>query len=330
MKLTEPKEFSGQISKQLGLYYTTGFQEDHKALSNGVFTEDEYVEQAGIVLDERLKLLKYARQNYREGLLFFYFSSTDLQSHMFWWDTKDKHPVRSMDKARKYFGHIHDLYRKIDSVMGEILSVYGDDSTVIALSDHGFADFGRQFALNTWLRENEYIQPTNTSGLFMNPDWGNTKAYGMGINGLYLNLKGRERYGVVDPQDKDRLLDELSNRLLDVKDDNGRTVIKAARRSDQIYSGPELAFAPDIIIGYRRNYRASWKTCLGDMDNFIVADNDSAWSADHCADSSEVPGVLFANKRVVSESPKLTDLAPTILAQFGLKKPQQMTGRNVL
>lgn len=330
MKLTEPDDFSEQISKQLGLYYTTGFQEDHKALSNGIFTEDEYVEQAGIVLDERLTLLKYARQNYREGLLFFYFSSTDLQSHMFWWNTNDKHPVRSMDRAKKYFSHLHDIYRRLDSVLGEILSAYGDEATVMVLSDHGFANFGRQFAVNTWLRENGYIQPSNTSGLLSDPDWGNTTAFGMGINGLYLNLKGRERYGVVDQQDKDRLLNELVNRLGDVKDDNGRPVIKAARRSDEIYSGPELEFAPDIIIGYRRGYRASWATCLGDMDDFILADNDSAWSADHCSDSTEVPGVFFANKRIISESPNLTDLAPTILAEFGLKKPQQITGKNVL
>ena len=84
-----------------GLFYTTGFQEDHKALSNGVFSDDEFVRQADMVLDERLKLLEYALENYDDGLLFFYFSSSDLQSHMLWWDSDAKHPTRSAAEAQE-------------------------------------------------------------------------------------------------------------------------------------------------------------------------------------------------------------------------------------
>jgi len=84
LQITEPPEFIKEISNSLGLFYTTGFQEDHKALSNGVFTEDEFITQAGIVLEERLNLLNYAMDNYDDGLLYFYFSSTDLQAHMLW------------------------------------------------------------------------------------------------------------------------------------------------------------------------------------------------------------------------------------------------------
>ncbi|MHC4364348.1 MAG: alkaline phosphatase family protein, partial [Planctomycetota bacterium] len=89
LSITEPPEFIEEISDKLGLFYTTGFQEDHKALSNKVFTEAEFAFQSGIVLEERLNLLNYALENYDDGLLFFYFSSTDLQAHMFWWDSED-------------------------------------------------------------------------------------------------------------------------------------------------------------------------------------------------------------------------------------------------
>jgi len=329
IRLTEPEGFSRQISEKLGLFYTTGFQEDHKALSNGIFADDEYIAQAGIVLEERLNLLKYARENYRDGLLFFYFSSTDLQAHMLWWNSDDKHPVRSMEQAKKCFAHLQDVYRRMDAVIGDLLATYGDDATILVLSDHGFANFGRQFALNAWLRENGYIRPANATGLLSDVDWGSTTAFGLGINGLYLNLKGREKYGIVDPSQKSELLNELVARLESLRDDNGKSVIKKVRRSDQIYSGQETALAPDLIVGYRRGYRASWATCLGDMDNFILADNDAAWSADHCCDSSEIPGVLFANKPVKAESPSLVDLAPTILAEFGIATPSSMTGANV-
>ncbi|MHC4585633.1 MAG: alkaline phosphatase family protein, partial [Planctomycetota bacterium] len=197
LQITEPPEFIKEISDRMGLFYTTGFQEDHKALSNEVFTDEEYRIQAGMVLQERLKLLEYALENYDDGLLFFYFSSTDLQSHMFWWDSDLKHPTRSSEDAKKCFLHIHKLYHKLDSVVGDILRRYGDKATIIVMSDHGFANFKRQFNLNTWLRENGYLYPPNSTGILRNVDWSRTRAYGLGINGLYLNLKGRERDGIV-------------------------------------------------------------------------------------------------------------------------------------
>jgi len=83
-----------------------------------------------------------------------------------------------------------------------------------------------------------------------------------------------------------------------------------------------------LIIGYYRDYRASWATCLGDMTEQILLDNDSAWSADHCADVSEVPGVLFSNRPIAASVPSLVDLAPSILTEFGLKVPSSMEGKN--
>jgi bisphosphoglycerate-independent phosphoglycerate mutase (AlkP superfamily) len=61
----------------------------------------------------------------------------------------------------------------------------------------------------------------------------------------------------------------------------------------------------------------------------VLLDNDSAWSADHCADAAEVPGVLFSNRPISATAPALVDLAPTILAEYGLRAPPSMEGRNV-
>jgi len=87
--------------------------------------------------------------------------------------------------------------------------------------------------------------------------------------------------------------------------------------------------APDLIVGYSRGYRASWATCLGDLTEEVLLDNDSAWSADHCADALEVPGVLLSNRPIRARAPSLVDLAPSILAEFGLPTPSAMTGRNM-
>jgi predicted AlkP superfamily phosphohydrolase/phosphomutase len=331
LRISEPEAFIKDVAARLGPFYTTGFQEDHKARSNGIFSDDEFARQASIVLDERLALFEYAINNYDDGLLFFYFSSSDLQSHIFWWDSDDKHPIRSDPEARVRYEHVKRLYQKLDTVIGDLIDRYGHTATIIVMSDHGFANFGRQFNLNSWLRDLGYLGPRECSSIMRDVDWSTTTAYGLGINGLYLNMKGRERDGIVEPGDqREALLVELKERLEAVTDFSGQRVIRGVYRSDQIYSGNATALAPDLIVGYARNYRASWATCLGDLTEDVLLDNDSAWSADHCADALEVPGVLFCNRSIGADAPSLVDIAPSILAEFGLPTPAQMVGKNVL
>ena len=330
--VSEPTHFASDIAKDLGLFYTTGFQEDHKARSNGIFMDDEYLKQATLVLDERLELLEYAVKNYEDGLLFFYFSSSDLQSHMFWWnaDENSNHPSRSTPEAQKYFAHIQQLYQRLDQVVGDLDDRYGSQATIIVMSDHGFANFGRQFNLNSWLRDFGFLNPSECSSILTNPDWSRTKAYGLGINGLYLNLKGRERDGIVEPgEEQEQLTRKLIARLQSVRDFDGKKVINKVYRADEIYQGAATTLAPDLIVGYARGYRASWATCLGELTPDVLMDNDSAWSADHCADALEVPGILCCNHKLTSESPSLIDIAPSILATYGLKTPSSMSGKNV-
>lgn len=332
-KISEPPDFVTRISDELGLFYTAGFQEDHKARSNRVFDDGEYLAQARYVLKERRTLLDYALRHFNDGLLFFYFSSTDLQAHIFWWDSDDPHPVRTPEQARAGHKIIEELYVEMDQLIGEVQTRIGD-ATLIIMSDHGFANFRRQFNLNTWLRDNGYIEPPTCRGLG-DPgrgrpvDWSRTRAYGLGLNGLYLNLKGRERDGIVDPSQRTALLDEITAKLLAVRDPkNGRSVIARVDRSDDVYPGPHQADAPDLIIGYHRDYRASWGTMIGQMTDEVLSDNDSAWSGDHCMAPDQVPGVLFSNRPLAAESPALIDVAPSILTLFGVEVPGEMTGRS--
>jgi predicted AlkP superfamily phosphohydrolase/phosphomutase len=330
MPISEPDSFVRDLSGRLGSFYTTGFQEDYNARKNNLFTDDEYLRQARLVLEERLALFDYALDDYDDGLLFFYFSSSDLQSHMFWWDSDEPHPTRNEAEVKKYFGHIHRLYRRLDQVIGDLWDRYGSRATILVLSDHGFANFGRQFNLNSWLRDLGYLGPAPCTSIRHDVDWSITTAYGLGINGLYLNLKGREPEGIVEPgAEAEEKLAELKERLEAVTDVNGRPVIRNAYRASEVYAGSATALAPDLIIGYRRGYRASWETCLGDLEPEYLSDNELAWSADHCADALEVPGVLFSSRPFRARSPALIDLAPSLLAEFGLPVPSVMTGRSI-
>jgi predicted AlkP superfamily phosphohydrolase/phosphomutase len=330
VQMAEPASFVKDISKDRGLFYTTGFQEDHKARTTGVFVDDEYLKQANMVLEERLALYEHALNDYDDGLLFFYFSSSDLQSHMFWWNSDAAHPTRSTDEAKKYFGHIHRLYQRLDQVVGDLLDRYGSKATLFVMSDHGFANFGMQFNLNSWLRSAGYLGPPECTSIMKDVDWSKTVAYGLGINGLYLNLKGRERDGIVEPGDMQQaLLAELIERLEALTDADGNRVIRNVYRADKIYSGNATALAPDLIVGYRKGFRASWATCLGDLTDEILFANDSAWSADHCADALEVPGILFSSRPFSKKDPSLVDMAPSILSEFGLSAPNTMSGKSI-
>jgi predicted AlkP superfamily phosphohydrolase/phosphomutase len=328
--ISEPPSFIQDVSRRLGLFPTAGFQEDYNTLKNGLFDGGEYRRQANMVLDDRLRLWEQALADYDDGLLFFYFSSSDLQSHMFWWTPGEEHPTRSQAEAAQYHGYVRSLYQRLDRVVGDLFDRYGASATIIVMSDHGFANFGRQFNLNSWLRDHGYLNPSNCTSVRTDADWSQTTAYGMGINGLYLNLKGREKDGNVEPGDADALKEELIRRLQAVRDFDDKPVIRGVYRADRIYSGPATEFAPDLIVGYHRGYRASWATTLGDLEEDVISVNDNAWSADHCADALEVPGVLWSNRPIVGENPSLVDLAPSILAYYGLAKPAQMVGRNIL
>jgi len=329
--ISEPPAFVKGIGDRLGAFYTTGFQEDHKALSNKIFNDDEYVRQAGMVLHERLALYEHALSDYDDGLLFFYFSSTDMQAHMLWWNSDDPHPYRSKPEAKHYNNHIHEIYERMDAIVGDLVKRHGDKAHIMIMSDHGFSNFRRQFNINTWLRDNGYLGPPDCTGVLDNSvDWRQTRVFGLGINSVYLNMKGREVYGIVEPgQEREQLLDELVLKLQEVRDVDGRPVIRTVYRSDKTYQGPSLKYAPDLVIGYHRDYRCSWEACLGGITEDMLLDNTSAWAADHCMDPVELPGVLFSNRPVASETADLTDLGPSILRHFGLPVPATMTGKNI-
>lgn len=325
---SEPPSFATEIAEAIGPYHTQGFAEAFNARKHKLLSDEEYHVQADLILDESLRMMDYALDRFEDGVLFFYFSSTDLQAHIFWWDSDAKHPIRTAEAAKKYMGVIENLYVRMDEALARCRAKLGEDVTYVVMSDHGFANFGRCVGLCTWLRKEGYLVAQR--GVVVDADWSKTRAYGLGLNGLYLNLKGREKHGIVDPREKDALLAEITEKLLALEDPiNGEKVIKQIYRTEECYSGPEAKNAPDLIIGYARNYRASWNTCLGDFDAEVVFDNENAWSADHCIAHDLVPGIVLSNRRIEMEAPALIDLAPTLLSEYGVDVPEQMTGRNI-
>lgn len=336
LPISTPKSYSKQLSEEVGEFYTQGIAEDTKALSGAVLDDKEYLEQAREVLAEHRRIFDAEFPKFHEGMFFFYFSSLDLNSHMFWRLMDPSHPGYNAALAEQNAAAIEWFYQQIDEVLGEVLPKVDANTTLLVVSDHGFAPYYRSFNLNTWLVQNGYIVMKNdgtadSSEPLANVDWSKTRAYGLGLNGLYINLRGRERDGIVAAgAEEDALIKELSDKLLAEKDPKtGLPVITRMDRASVVYQGPYATSGPDLLVGYNRGYRAGWQTILGAFPPDIMEDNLNPWSGDHCMDSSLVPGVVLSNEKIVAEKPALTDIAPTIFAEFGIAKPKQLTGASI-
>jgi predicted AlkP superfamily phosphohydrolase/phosphomutase len=310
--------------------------EDTKALSTGILDDHEYLEQALFVLEERLRLYDYELNRFESGFLFFYFSSLDLNSHMFWRTLDPQHPLYEKEHQKEFGWVIPHIYDRMDEVIGKALARCDDDTLLMVMSDHGFTSFRRGFNLNTWLLNQGYAEMLDPlsqeeTEFFNNIAWDGTKAYGLGINSLYLNMAGREAEGIVTPGEaSNRLIQELSKKLLDVTDPlTGEKVIARVYHPNRVYSGPFQGKAPDLVLGYNRHYRSSWSTILGEYPLEEFVDNDDKWSGDHCMAHVFLPGIFLCNQKFQHRVPALYDLAPSILDAFGLKKPEDMIGKTI-
>ena len=127
------------------------------------------------------------------------------------------------------------------------------------------------------------------------------------------------------PEEREALAREIAGSLKNWKDpQNDALVVTQPLIREEVYTGPHVDAAPDILVGYARGYRASWATGTGKVPAVLLEDNDREWSGDHCMDASIVPGVLLVNRTLKSDEASLRDLSGTILRYFGIAPPESM------
>lgn len=320
LPISQPSCYAVYLAKLVGLYATAGLAEDTWALNEGVLDERGFLEQAWSIHREREAMFLGALERTRHGVVACVFDASDRIQHMFY---------RKADGAA-----IEDMYRRMDELVGKTLRHADGRTAVFVLSDHGFRAFRRGVNLNTWLLRNGYLALKNGRSeggrYFEGVDWSRTRAYTVGLAGLYLNLKGREAQGIVEPgAEALALTEELIAKLTGLPD-AGAVAIRSVYASRSLYHGPYIDAAPDLIVGYNDGYRTSWDAAVGKTGAAVIEDNDKAWSGDHCVDPPLVPGVLFSNLPVRAEDPGIEDMAATALALFGIPRPAWMEGKCVL
>lgn len=332
LPVSHPSFYAAYLAKLFGTFSTLGMAEDTWALNEGVISEQNFLDQAYLLLEEREAMFRNAMEKTRRGVVACVFDTSDRIQHMFY---RYLHSNGAHDGASAvaFGGTIEEMYKKMDNLVG-LASSYADDKTALfVLSDHGFCSFRRGINLNSWLRDNGYLVLQNgareSGPYFRGVDWSRTKAYAVGLAGFYINLKGREAGGTVAPGDEAELLKrELIRRLANLFDDECNEVgIRTVYATSDLYKGPYAAEAPDLIVGYNDGYRTSWDAAVGQVTAHVFEDNRKAWSGDHCVDPMLVPGVFFSNRRVEADNPGIEDMAPTALSLFGLEPPRWMEGK---
>lgn len=333
MPIAHPLVYSTYLAKAQGSFATLGLAEDTWALNEKILEDPGFLHQCVEADEEREVMFFDALSKVKRGMVCCVFDGTDRIQHMFWRYIDPDHPAHEGFGKTRLREAIPELYERMDRLVGKTMAACTDpDTLLMVISDHGFKGFRYGIDLNRWLIENGYMvlkeEPRGRRYL-ATVDWSKTRAYAQGLAGIFLNIEGREAHGIVpDGVEGNALRDEICEKLTGLVDPRHDAVaINRAYNTRKCYRGPYTEAAPDIICGYNDNYRVSWEAAVGDVTDAVFHDNLKAWSGDHCVDPRIVPGILFSNRAIETEKPRLFDLGPTVLDLFGIAVPKHMDGQ---
>lgn len=345
LPLTYPQGLAKQIWQD-NPYKTIGWACDTWSISSGLMDEQHFLADMNQTVDRFEELMTQFLAQSDHDLFVQVFSFTDRIGHVMWryWDAE--HPMHKAEHAAQYQQAIRDAYQRMDRIVGRALDLVDlDQTTFVVCSDHGFASFRHNFNYNTWLVENGYMKlKTNVLGVpmklddlansstpFSAVDWKNTKAYALGLGMVFINLEGREPQGSVAAADYEALCNELREKLeayVDPK--NGLKPVSRVFLRNEMYSAYDADVTPDIRVATAHPYRVSWDTTLGGMPAEITTDNMQNWSGDHCSMNPEdVKGILFTSVPLLTDSPRMVDMCPSILKKMGVDFGNELDGEVV-
>lgn len=336
--ISSPPEYAGELAGELGTFYTSGMPEDHSGLINGRIDEAAFLAQCEQVLQQREAMMLHELDRFDDGFFFCLFDTPDRIQHLFWRFGEPDHPANKLHGMEPLGGVIREHYRRCDEIVGKVLDYVDGQTLLIVLSDHGCGSFRRGVHLNTWLHEQGLLalrgghRPGRDAGdMLREVDWPRTKAYALGLSGVYLNLEGREAEGTVSAEEAQPLKEKIAAGLAGLCDtDRGATAVRGVVRREDVYRGPYTEEAPDLLVRFAEGYRASWETALGGVPAGQFDDNTRRWGGDHIVDPALTPGVLFMGRPFPPQRARLADMAPTILDSLGVPKTSAMEGRELL
>jgi len=336
LPISYPASYAIYLSKTQGRFSTLGLAEDTWSLNERVLDEEAFLKQAWLIHEEREKQLFDAMEKTPRGAVAIVFDITDRMQHMFFRYLEPDHPANADKDTELHKDAIRELYLKMDDLVGRVVAKLEPDTLLMVMSDHGFKPFRRGVNLNTWLVENGYmtLKEGKTTGAewFQDVDWTKTRAFAVGLGGIYLNVKGKRPQGTVEPGDEAvRLRKEIQQKLRGMRDEEkNATAIAEVHDLKELYKGPYVGEAPDLLAGFHVGYRASWGCATGVIEEQAISDNLKSWSGDHCMNPPDVPGIFFCNRKLGVDRVNIMDIGPTVLDLFGVPVPDYCDGKSFM
>jgi predicted AlkP superfamily phosphohydrolase/phosphomutase len=257
---------------------------------------------------------------------------TDRIHHAFWKYFDRGH--RKYEKGNPYENSVLDYYRFVDRQFAELLPLLGSDATILVVSDHGAKRMEGGVCINEWLLKQGYLTLRNpldgiTPIAKASIDWNKTRAWGEGgyYSRLSLNVKGREPNGVVEPEEYERLRDELKAKLEEMPDHEGKRLGTRVYKPQDVYRQVRRV-APDLIVYFGD---LAWRSVgsLGSGTIYTFENDTGPDDANHSQHGIFIlhgPGEAEGRQL---EGIRLLDISATILDRFGLAIPSDMHGRPI-
>ncbi|HBL32090.1 MAG TPA: hypothetical protein DD490_35145 [Acidobacteria bacterium] len=345
--ITTPDSFIDELTGHHGLFKTMGWMIDTWSISNGTVPEEVFLEDVKMTVDKEREILSGELDRAADwDVLVHYFEFTDRVQHMMFRFFDPKHPLWTEEGSKKWAGSILESYQQMDAIVGEVMQKMPPGTKLMIVSDHGFASFRRSMNYNTWLAKNGFMTLTgedpnrknledlfDQGDFFVNVDWSKTKAYALGLGQVYINLKGREAKGIVEPGAEYEQVAQAIKQGLEsfVDEETGEKPVAYVFTREEAYGTYDPVLIPDLIPSNNAGFRVGWQDSLGGIGKTIVEPNTEIWSGDHCSVYPPlVEGILFANFKLDGTSANMGDVMPTILDLYQVKSAEKLDGRSLL
>ena len=344
MKVSSPDDWAPQLAEEHGLYKTIGWQIDTWAISEGFATEKIFWDDMEWTVAQSRKMFHSFLER-DDDLIVQCFEFPDRVGHVFWRIVDPKHPAYDAKLAAEWGDALLKSYQLMDEIVGDAMAAAEKKNALLLVaSDHGFASFRKSVHYNTWLVLNRYmvlktgveakerdLEMLFDQGQFWeNVDWSKTRAYAMGLGEVYVNLKGRESQGIVEPgAEYEALKQELKTKMVAMVDPaTGERPVRRVLTREEAYRKFDPNMIPDLFVMNNDGYRVSWQTSLGGVPKEVFEENKNVWSGDHCSvDPEIVKGIFFTNRKLTSPRPPyIGDVYPTVLGALGVRAPYAVDG----
>lgn len=226
-------------------------------------------------------------------------TETDRLHHYLW--------VALNDTAHPLHRFFIDFYGKLDDFIGVLHERLGDGIPFIILSDHGFTAIRKEIYLNVWLKEQGYLRFSTEPPASLEDMASDSRVFALDPARFYIHLKGKYPRGSVDQDDYDAMRQELRKDLLSLSH-NGDKIIKQVMFKEDLYSGPAVDAAPDLVVLSHEGFDLK-----GAINRPHLAGN-SFLTGGHTKENA----VFFINRKIDGRDINIVDVGPTIMSLLGI------------